>query len=222
MLTAVGDLAECVTLDGPRDRAPGRRYALGLDVGLKADRTVLTVCSMEGRDRTVALDRILVWQGSRLRPVSLDVVEAACLEAWAQYGRPPLVVDPWQSAQLTQRLRGRGLKVLDYQFSAQSVSRLALRLHGAIRDHALALPDDPELLDELRNVRLRETSPGVYRLDHDADKHDDRAIALALAVNHLMERPAIPPRIRVSRVPDGLRFPESMADHSAALRRWDW
>ena len=45
--------------------------------------------------------------------------------------------------------------------------------------------------DELANVRLRETSPGVYRMDHDPDKHDDQAIALALALaaNHLITRP---------------------------------
>src|SRR5207249_3043647 len=61
-------------------------------------------------------------------------------------------------------------------------------LHALIRDRALALPDDPELIDELANVRLRETSPGVFRIDHDPDKHDDRAIALSLAAQHLIER----------------------------------
>lgn len=50
------------------------------------------------------------------------------------------------------------------------------------------LPDDPELLEELSNVRLRETSPGVLRMDHDRDRHDDRAIALALAAHRLLER----------------------------------
>jgi phage FluMu gp28-like protein len=54
-------------------------------------------------------------------------------------------------------------------------------LHQLIRSHTLAIPDDPELIDELANVRLIETSPGVYRLDHDPNRHDDRAIALALA-----------------------------------------
>jgi hypothetical protein len=44
------------------------------------------------------------------------------------------------------------------------------------------------LLDELANVRLRESSPGVYRMEHDPDKHDDQAIALALAANHLITR----------------------------------
>ena len=98
------------------------------------------------------------------------------------------------------------MQVVEHTFTAQSVSRLALRLHGAIRDRALALPDDAELLDELANVRLRETSPGVYRLDHDAGRHDDRAVALALAADYLLARvPFGPTRVlspnRLRRLP---------------------
>lgn len=62
-------------------------------------------------------------------------------------------------------------------------------LHLLLREHRLALPDDPELLAELANVRLRETTPGVFRLDHDAGKHDDRAVSLGLAALALTERP---------------------------------
>jgi hypothetical protein len=54
----------------------------------------------------------------------------------------------------------------------------------------LLLPDDQDLVDELVNVRLRETAPGQYRIDHDADKHDDRVISLALVAHRLAERPA--------------------------------
>lgn len=46
---------------------------------------------------------------------------------------------------------------------------------------------DQALVDELRNVRLRETSPGV-RMDHDPGRHDDRAIALAMAASGVLER----------------------------------
>ena len=48
-------------------------------------------------------------------------------------------------------------------------------------------------MDELRNVRLKEASPGVFRLDHDRNRHDDRAVALALAASYLVERPATRP-----------------------------
>jgi len=45
------------------------------------------------------------------------------------------------------------------------------------------------MIEELQNVWLRETSPGVVRMDHDSDQHDDRAIALVLAASKLIERP---------------------------------
>lgn len=63
-----------------------------------------------------------------------------------------------------------------------------MTLHLLLREHRLALPDDPELLEELATVRLRESTPGVYRLDHDASGHDDRAVALGLAALGLTER----------------------------------
>jgi hypothetical protein len=91
---------------------------------------------------------------------------------------------------MAQRLRERGVFVDEFTFSQQSVGRLALTLHNLIKEHALAIPDDPELIDELSNVRLRETAPGVYRMDHDPDKHDDRAVCLALAGQWLLQLPA--------------------------------
>jgi phage terminase large subunit-like protein len=214
-LTSVADLAACVTLDEPREWSSGRRYAIGLDVGLKNDATVAAICSTgAGAKPVVALDRIAVWQGSSREPVSLDLVEAWLLEAWRSYRRPPVICDPWQSAQLMQRLRNRGVQVIEYAFTQQSVSRLALRLHGLIADRALELPDDPELIDELANVRLRETSPGVYRLDHDHGRHDDRAVAASLAANHLAERGA-PGSLRTSVT--HRRFPSRTTDSDTEL-----
>jgi phage FluMu gp28-like protein len=81
------------------------------------------------------------------------------------------------------------VRVDEYGFGAQSVGRLASTLHMLLRDRRLSLFDDTELLDELGNVRLRETTPGVLRMDHDPDRHDDRAIALSLAALALVENP---------------------------------
>lgn len=200
-LTSIDDLRACVTLEGPLPPQSGRQYVIGLDVGLKNDRTVAAVCHGEPVEREderghsllvgtrVVLDRMLVWQGSRQRPVRLDEVEAAVLQAVRVYGAR-VVADPWQAAQLLDRLRQRGVVAEEYSFNAASVSRLAVTLHTQIRAHLLALPDDRDLVDELANVRLRETStPGQLRMDHDASRHDDRAIALALAAEWLVSRP---------------------------------
>jgi phage FluMu gp28-like protein len=184
-LVSEEDLAACAVLDGPQPPEPGRRYVIGLDVGLRRDATVGCVCSM--RDGIVRLDRIGVWKGSRLKPVSLGEVEEWVYRAAAEYGAE-VVFDWWQAAQLTERLRRRGVRMREYVFSTASVGRLASTLFQVLREGTIQLPNDEALLDELRNVRLRETSPGVIRMDHDAGGHDDRAISLALAAHRLVEK----------------------------------
>jgi hypothetical protein len=199
-LTGGEDLAACVTLDGPLEARPGQRYVIGLDVGLKHDRTAMALCHGEPwRDgRRVTLDRLSVWTPVRGRPVALDEVEAAVALASRSNGNAPVVFDPHQAAMLAQRLQARGIHCTEFVFSQRSGSRLALTLHDLIAWRRLALPDDGDLLDELANLRLRETAPGVYRVDHDPDRHDDRAIALALAAHAILAHnpPPAPPRSR--------------------------
>jgi hypothetical protein len=181
------ELRECVTLDGPLEPVAGRRYLIGLDIGLKKDRTVAAVAHRE--DRRVVLDRMEVWQGSRLRPVKLETIEEWLIEASGRYNHARIVADPWQSVGTLQRLKAKGVSADEFSFTAQSVGRLASSLFNAIRDRAIALPPDEELLDELAHVRLRESSPGVWRMDHDSGRHDDRAIALGLVAMTLLQAP---------------------------------
>jgi hypothetical protein len=188
-LTVAEDVDACMVLDGPQDPWPDRLYLTSLDVGLTRDACVAMVCSVprwfEGRP-TVRLDRLAVWQGTREAPVSLDAVEGWLLQAWRDFGAGVLA-DPYQAQHILQRLAVRGVPAVPYAFTQQSISRLAVGLFNALRDRALELPVDEGLRDELVNVRLRETSPGVYRLDHDSDRHDDRAVTLALGVWGLLE-----------------------------------
>ena len=74
----------------------------------------------------------------------------------------------------------------------------------------MALPDDPELIDELANVKLVETAPSSYRIDHDASAHDDRVISLALAAYRLVTTSAKP---KVDRK----KLAAAMANASAEL-----
>lgn len=190
-LTNLEDLRACVTLSGPLEPVPSLRYVCGLDVGLKHDRTVASIChaEREGGKTRIVLDRQQVWAGTRANPVRLSEVAEWLLFSCRRY-RARLVLDPWQAIDLAQRIRARGISVEEFAFSPSSVGRLASSLHLLLRDRALALPDDEELLDELANVRLRESSPGVFRIDHDPGKHDDRAISLALAAQRLLDSPA--------------------------------
>lgn len=187
-LSDVDDLRACAVLDGPAEHNGRHSYVVAVDLGVKNDRTVAVVAHAEtlAAGSVVFVDRIAVWAPQRGLPVDLDEVEAWIAAAAASY-HAPVVYDPWQAVGMAQRLSKSGAATIEFAFSAQSVARLALTLHGLIKSRQLRIPaDDAELFDELANVRLRESSPGVYRMDHDSGRHDDRAIALALAAHHLV------------------------------------
>lgn len=189
-LVNAGDLEACTGHTGPLDAEPDTTYVAGVDLGLKNDRTVLSVCHSKSlpNGRVIVLDRQIVWQGSRRDPVDLSDVEATLVHTHETYNGCRFVFDPWQAALLAQNLRKRRISVTEFTFSQQSVGRLAQRLYTLLREHALDLPgDDAELLSELANVEIRETSPGLFRMDHSHGGHDDRAISLALAANDLFE-----------------------------------
>lgn len=190
-LTTLGAVRECVGHEGPLGYVRGVDYLIALDLGLKRDRTVAVVAHKDGN--RIVLDRIEVWKGSRIRPVQIEAVEEWIAQASDSYGRARIVADPWQSIGLLQRLRAKGLKAEEFAFTQSSVGRLASTLYGVIRDRNLLIPDDPDLIDELAHVRLVEKSPGVFRMDHDPGRHDDRAVALALAATSLLQKRDVPP-----------------------------
>jgi hypothetical protein len=191
-LTTLEDVAALVAHPGPLEPVAGRRYVLALDIGLRNDATVLVVAHLATHRgvRTVVVDRVWRWKGTRLRPVQLSEVEATITTAWKRYGRARLIVDPWQAASLVERLSANGVKVKEYTFSPTSIDRLARTMLSLIRDRRLALPNDPELLSELAAARLVEVRPGVVRIEHDRSGHDDQVIAVALASSALLETPA--------------------------------
>lgn len=189
------DLEAAACLDGPLEPVPGRRYVACVDLGLVNDRTVCCVAHGErlgeGYDSPVrvVVDCLKVWTGSRKNPVSLDEVEAYLELVSRNYNRAQLIVDPWQSAGLCQRLRRRSIPVEEFQFSSTSVGRIASALHLALRNRLIWIPDVPDVVEELANVRLKETTPGVVRLDHASGQHDDVAVTLGLACVRLQVPP---------------------------------
>lgn len=217
-----GDLAACTVLDGPLEPKRGVQYVIGLDIGLKNDATVAAVCHAEkipgAEHPRVVLDRMGYWKGSRLRPLQLSVVETWVEEVARRYGRARARFDPYQAIHLAQRLKARGISVQEFTFGPASVGKLATVLLQLIREHALALPDDPDLIDELRNVRVRESSPGVFRMDHDRGRHDDRAIALALAASLLVEK-GTPRRMRTFSAFNSSSRPRRNIESEAAMVR---
>lgn len=198
-LTTLDAVRDCVRTGQPDrlDPVRGVRYALGLDLAVTRDNAVLAVAHLEdvpGADPRVVCDDLRVWTPVKGRPVDLAEVEAAVARLSGEYGGALVSFDPAKAELMTQRLHRAGVKVEQRQFTVGTNNSRAQMLFRLLQNRRLSLPDDDQLVDELANVRLLETSPGVFRLDHDRNRHDDRATALALAAQQLLERAAKPSR----------------------------
>lgn len=185
--------------DSPIPPVEGVRYVISLDVGTVNDRTVVLVAHKEGsgEDERIIVDRLWRWQGTRKRAVDLDSVEAQVVEAHNRYPGE-IVLDPHQGVQMLQRLQKRGIRASKLDFTTQSVGRFAMSLLTLLRAHRLSLPRDPVLVEELANVRIVENGAGVPRLQHYSGRHDDQAVACALACYRLTD--GAPPVRRGARM----------------------
>jgi hypothetical protein len=67
-------------------------------------------------------------------------------------------------------------------------NRLAKAMFTALRDRAVEIPDDPELVSELQTARMVETGPGTVKLQNAAGTHDDPVVAVGMTVVDLLDR----------------------------------
>jgi phage terminase large subunit-like protein len=190
VLASAADVLACV---GHQALEPQRgvRYVLALDVGTRRDLTGLAVAhsTSVGGVRKVVVDRVLSWRPRLGQRVDLAEVQAAVVRLSKAYHNAPLVFDRSQAEQLSQAVQREGVRAVEYVFTQANANRLAKALFVALRDRALVLPDDPELVSELQTARLVETGPGVVKLQNPRGSHDDLATAVGMAVVHLTEHP---------------------------------
>ena len=133
------------------DPRAGIQYVVTLDVGLTNDACVACVAHAElcndehGAPKHVVVDRIVSWQGSA-RAGKPTEVEAWIAEASRHYNNAAVHADPFQAVGLLQRLRQRGARAEQFNFTSTSVGRVGGSLHLALRNRLLWIPKDEDLL----------------------------------------------------------------------------
>ena len=190
---------------------PGVRYIICVDIGILNDASVMVVMHKEPLDpkhplgpQRAIVDHIERWKGSKQKPVQVSKVEDWLVEWANKYNRAPVYADPTQFRGSIQNLNLRGVRAKEWNFTSTSVGEVASALVQTFRNRQIHVPHSMTLKEELLRVRLRETAPGVTRLDHDKGAHDDQAVTIGMGCRILLG--------------DGMGLGASWMEHMKRLR----
>lgn len=180
--TMFSNVRHCVdnTISIPVPPKLGMSYVAGVDLARYEDFTVITVLDNQGR--MVYFDRFndLVWN------VQIERIK----RAWDIY-KPVMAVDSTGPGDIVvEHLRGLGLNVIPYRFTAQSKEQLLYKLMYAIERQMIRFPFIPQLIKELESMRFETTPTGATRFKV-VSGHDDCVMSLALAAHLLRSRSEI-------------------------------
>ena len=172
---------------GPRE---GQSYVVTVDIGTVKDATVICVAHRETGDDGggIVVDHLERWQGSKKNRVVIDQVRRRVAELSGEYNRAKVYADPDQFVDSLQQLNRMGVRAEEFAFTSTSVGQVATALVQAFRSRQIVVPDNPALREELLQVRLRETSGAVARLEHDPTGHDDQAVTIGMACHLLLAK----------------------------------
>jgi hypothetical protein len=162
---------------------PAFPVVLGLDVGVRHDRSVLE--GVTWKDGAMVHCAQEVWDPDRQRTgeVLLADIESTILAIAAQVPVLGVSFDPWQWYGSAQRLKGK-VPLTEVAMGPDSQCRLAMTLRTALTTGRLRLLPDKAFADELTSLQIVPgPKPGTFRFDHRKGMFSDRVMALALAVS---------------------------------------
>ncbi len=120
------------------------------------------------------------------------------------------IVDQHQSTAVVERLRRHGVSASVWTMTRETKMAAFRELRDRLYDGSLILPDHPDLLDEIRRVRLKLEQGGAKIILPKSSKgHCDMVQALAVGVFHR--------RVTVERGDRGRRAPEYVPLHEADM-----
>lgn len=159
----------------------GQRYYIGVDLAKYQDWTVL--CVLDAAGRQVYLERF--------NQISWERQIAAIERVANTYPGSILIDSTGVGDPIYERLRGKGLPIQPFHFTAASKDQLIDNLAILIEQRRLTLMDDEVQTNELISYEYEQLASGRLRTNAPQGMHDDCVIALALAAWSMSARRAL-------------------------------
>jgi len=164
----------------------GIKYIVGVDIGLRGDRTACSVIHASGD--FIILDAIRTFQGKPKKPVLFDEIMDHLTALHAKFYSPTFVIDTWQAEMLCQKLKAINYKVKEFAPTSSAMYHLAGNLYQLLHNGTLKFWEDEQLIDELLTVISVQKSSGI-RIDHKSGQFSDITISLGMAAMELTKKP---------------------------------
>ena len=167
--------------------APERSYptavAAAIDLGLMDAPYDEPERIVHHGDDLIRLVDCQIWKPSPGEKVSIEDIFQSILRLHGIYGFSRFGFDPHQGLHLAERLRAKGLHTFQIDFIGKNLKDMASLTLEAISERKLLLYHQPELIRDLKNIRVAEKSYG-FRLESPRDEagHGDAATALQVGL----------------------------------------
>lgn len=196
---------------GERDR----EYKVVIDYGGVKDRCALCVMhAVDGEDKAI-VDRLDCWQGTHENRIAIDFdperpqdrfVEKWLMTVLNSFHVSEIIVDPQQLEGLAIKYERRGWVVTRFEYRGGKTNTLLCAVFkNAVQNRRVSwspwaglLPEqyaergrtiaieDRTLEQEIGFLVTKPTAWGRPRLDHEAGRHDDRVVAVAMGILHVL------------------------------------
>ena len=131
-----------------------------------------------------AESRLVVTPGNE---TDFDEIESDVRALCSRFQVMSVGYDPWQSAQMSQRLRAEGVPMHEFRATTQNFSPAIIELDAAMRSGRLRHDDNPVLEWCLGNVVGKADRRGnLYPTKQRPDQKIDAAVALMMAIGRAM------------------------------------
>jgi hypothetical protein len=178
------DALDACIARGRRELPPvaGLRYHAFCDAsGGRRDAYAVAIGHRHGTRAVV--DVVRAWAA----PFNPSGVTEECAALLRQYRVSRVEGDRFGGEWPREAFRAHGIT---YATAEKDKSALYLEMLSAVNSGAVELPDDPELLRELRGLERRRARAGRDRVDHPVGGHDDRANAAAGLLSAVLDKRA--------------------------------
>ena len=115
--------------------------------------------------------------------LDIDLIEKFLLELAGRLDIRGIALDPYQSAQLAQHLRDRGLEALEYRQTVANMSPAMRHLEALIADRRIRIAPDPCLRWMAANTVCHvDTKDNIYPRKASSDRKIDGIVAAIMAI----------------------------------------